>query len=55
MVGPSVEAGGATKLEKAISRILMAGVVMSLLLEIVGMALFYHSYGTVSVSYEKRL
>jgi uncharacterized membrane protein len=55
VVSPSVEGGGAARLEKAISRILIAGVVMSLFLEIVGMALFYHSYGTVSLSYENRM
>ena len=53
MVTPPVGAGVDARLEKAISRILIAGVVMSLFLEIVGMALFYHSYGTVSISYEK--
>jgi uncharacterized membrane protein len=53
MVGPSVEGSPAARLEKIISRILIAGVVMSVFLEIVGMALFYHSYGTVSISYEK--
>ena len=50
---PPGGAGVDARLEKAISRILIAGVATSLFLEIVGMALFYHSYGTVFISYEK--
>jgi len=53
VVTPPVGAGVDARLEKAISRILIAGVATSLFLEIVGMALFYHSYWTVSISYEK--
>jgi uncharacterized membrane protein len=37
--------GGAPKLQKAISSLLIIGVVISLVLEIIGMVLFFHSYG----------
>jgi uncharacterized membrane protein len=37
--------GGASKLHKAISSLLIIGVAVSLVLEIIGMVLFFYSYG----------
>lgn len=41
------------KLEKAISYLLISGVVISLILEVLGVALFYHAYGRLSFSESK--
>jgi uncharacterized membrane protein len=41
------------KLEKAISYLLMSGVVVSLILEVLGIALFYHTSGRLTFSETK--
>ena len=41
--------GGGTGLEIAISYLLIVGVVASLLLEVAGMILYYHSYGNLAI------
>lgn len=41
---------GESKLETGISYLLIAGVIVSLLLEIVGIIIFYHSYGHLAIS-----
>ena len=41
------------KLEKAISYLLISGVVASLILEVLGIALFYHTYGRLAFSESK--
>ncbi len=41
---------GESKLETGISYILIAGVIVSLLLEIAGVILLYHAYGTLAIS-----
>ncbi len=38
------------KLEKAISYLLISGVIISLILEVLGMALFYHTFGRLGFS-----
>ncbi len=45
-----MEGSGETRLEAAISYVLITGVIVSILLEIAGMALFYLSYDTLAVS-----
>ena len=40
---------GGTGLEMAISYLLIVGVVASLLLEVAGMILYYHSYGNLAI------
>lgn len=42
--------GGESKLETGISYLLIAGVIISLLLEIAGIVLFYHSYRQLAIS-----
>jgi uncharacterized membrane protein len=44
---------GESKLETAISYILIVGVVISVLLEIIGISLFYQTYGNVQISQNK--
>ncbi|MDO8567714.1 MAG: DUF1634 domain-containing protein [Dehalococcoidales bacterium] len=44
---------GESKLETAISYLLMIGVVASLVLEVIGMALFYQTYGQLGISHDK--
>ncbi len=44
---------GESKLETAISYLLIAGVAASLFLEIIGILLFYHSYGHLRISENK--
>ncbi len=41
---------GESKLETGISYLLITGVIISLLLEIVGGTIFYHSYGSLAIS-----
>lgn len=41
---------GASKLETAISYLLIVGVVASLLLEIIGITIFYHIYGQLAIA-----
>lgn len=41
---------GDSRLETIISILLMAGVIVSLLLEIVGVIMLYHEYGTLAIS-----
>lgn len=41
------------KLEKAISTLLISGVIISLILEVLGMALFHHAYGRMDISESK--
>jgi uncharacterized membrane protein len=43
------DSGNQVRLEKAISYLLFTGVIASLLLEVVGVILFYHSYGNLSI------
>ena len=40
---------GESKLETAVSYILIVGVVVSILLEIIGISLFYQKYGNVQI------
>jgi uncharacterized membrane protein len=47
--------GGESKLETAISYLLIIGVVASLALEVVGIALFYHSYGHLHIAEDKAM
>ncbi len=44
---------GESKLEMAISYLFIIGVIISLVLEIVGIILFYHSYGKLSISQDR--
>ena len=44
---------GESKLETVISYILIVGVVISVLLEIIGISLFYNTYGNVQISQSK--
>ncbi len=44
------QGGSESRLETAISYVLIVGVVISLLLEIVGVILFYHTYGRLDIS-----
>jgi uncharacterized membrane protein len=41
------------KFEKAISYLLISGVIVSLVLEVIGMAHFYHTYGRLAFSESK--
>jgi uncharacterized membrane protein len=41
------------KLERAISYLLISGLVVSLILEVLGIALFYHTYGRLAFSESK--
>jgi uncharacterized membrane protein len=41
------------KFEKAISYLLISGVIISLILEVLGMALFYHTHGRLAFSESK--
>jgi len=43
------DSSGGTGLEVAISYLLIVGVVASLLLEVAGMILYYHSYGNLAI------
>jgi len=38
------------KFEKVISYLLMTGVILCILLEVIGVALFYHDYGNLNIS-----
>ena len=40
------------KFEKAISYLLITGVIISLILEVIGVVLLYHSYGNLDISHE---
>jgi uncharacterized membrane protein len=44
---------GESKLETVVSYILIIGVVISVLLEIIGISLFYRTYGNVQISQSK--
>lgn len=44
---------GESKLETGISYLLIAGVIVSLVLEIVGIIILYHSYGHLAISQDK--
>ncbi len=46
---------GESKLETAISYLLIIGVVASLALEIVGMVLFYRAYGSLGISQDRSM
>ena len=46
-------AKGGPELENAISYVLIAGVLISLFLEIAGIVLFYNSYGQLAISQEQ--
>ena len=50
MVERGREGSGETKLETAISYVLIVGVILSLILEIAGIILFYRQYGTLAIS-----
>jgi uncharacterized membrane protein len=50
MVKPENEGSGATGLESSISYVLITGVVVSLILEIVGIILYYRQTGTLAIS-----
>jgi len=41
---------GETKLETAISRLLIAGVIVSLVLEVIGVIMYLHTYGSIAIS-----
>ena len=43
---------GESKLETGISYLLITGVIISLILEIIGVVLFYHSYGNLAISHD---
>lgn len=47
--------GGESRLEAAISYLLVGGVVTSLFLEIIGMASFYYSYGQLHITEKKAM
>jgi len=49
MISPQL-GSGESKLETAISWLLIIGVIISLVLEIAGIAIFYHAYGQVGIS-----
>jgi uncharacterized membrane protein len=44
-----------TKFERAISTLLITGVILSLILEIIGIIVFYHVYGNLDVSESGRM
>lgn len=46
---------GLARLEAMISYVLIIGVIASLLLEAVGLFLYYRTFGTVAISYDGRL
>lgn len=46
---------GESKLETAISYLLIVGVIASLVLELAGIALLYHSYGNLAISQDPSL
>ncbi len=48
-----VGSGGGSKLETAISYLLIIGVIASLVLEVIGMVLFYRAYGQLGISQDK--
>jgi uncharacterized membrane protein len=48
---PPTTSDGEPRLELIISRLLIAGVITSLVLEATGMALFYRSYGNLNISH----
>jgi uncharacterized membrane protein len=50
-----VAGNGDTKLEGVISYVLIIGVVTSLLFEITGIILFYHTYGSLAISHDSRM
>jgi len=46
---------GESKLETAISWLLIAGVIISLALEIAGIAMYYHTYGQLGISTDQSM
>ncbi len=55
MVDRGDKGSGAAPLEGLISYVLIAGVVISLLLEAAGLLLFYRSSGSLAISHESRV
>ena len=53
--GTNDEKAGLAHLEAMISYVLIIGVIASLLLEAVGLLLYYRTFGTVAISYDGRL
>ncbi len=53
--GINDEKAGLAHLEAMISYVLIIGVIASLLLEAVGLLLYYRTFGTVAISYDGRL
>src|SRR3974377_2075469 len=49
----SASGDGDSRLESGISYVLIIGVVTSLVLEFVGVILFYRSYGSLAISHER--
>ncbi len=47
--------GGESRLETGISYLLIAGVIVSLVLEIIGIIFFYRSYGHLAISQDARM
>jgi uncharacterized membrane protein len=47
--------GNETKFERTISYLLIIGVILSLILEIIGILVFYHAYGNLDVSESGRM
>ena len=47
---PEALGSGESKLETGISYLLISGVIVSLVLEIIGEGLLYHSYGSLAIS-----
>jgi uncharacterized membrane protein len=46
---------GESKLETIVTYILIIGVVLSVILEVIGMALFYRTYGNLQISQDKNM
>lgn len=46
---------GESRLETAISYLLIGGVIASLVLEVIGLVLFYQTYGQLGISHDKTL
>jgi uncharacterized membrane protein len=54
MISPSL-GSGESKLETIISYVLIIGVVASVVLEVIGIALFYGTYGNLQISQNKNM
>jgi uncharacterized membrane protein len=55
MVGHAVQGSGETKLETIISYLLVAGVLLSLVLAVAGIILFYHAHASLAISQDKTM